>query len=766
MRKSFFINLFSFLLISFLAGCSDEEKINYGPYVDPNTQVLTVTQNEVTPSTFTFSVEAENKDIPYVAMHIDKATIDGVAKSNLPEYLMGELEAKATAEGVSPEEYLAKVSHKGNISNQRITALKPGSVYELVAFAFTGTEPATKMESIFFETPAIEKPDFSFEVTPTITDEPYILGFKATSAVADDDDTYYFPTLFYKSSYDLQLTISYKDVILNNTFADFWDQAMGMSGNDEEEALEILLKNGILLKELTEDLVFAGLDADDEYKFLMGAYKFVEVNGSRELMLVSDVAEAEARTPACNPDDTEAPDYKVSYKYTGDAMLEVTVTPPLGYNGSFVFGVLSDGEGMPTDPNELRDLYLTYLKQQNVNPESYTEEASGAFMDVYPGTRMKVIVFEYNYGPLSSAKVEKIEMLEPDYSKLATLTAKVKSTYDFDFDLSDGSTTVPYYISLGNGSDNDMNTKDKVSKALNEAYLNLRDFGMELNDFFYGNSNMGYTPNMMGIYVGNQEFNSGYLQPLYDGSDYKPYKLYCYPLEASDDEGTPITVRDAIEVDGSTELRFSSTDAPKFTAKYFTSEDAGEVFGKEYPEDRIMVVMDYNAQPGSASAGKTWYGIVKDNAGVTATMNDVDIVYNYKVDWKELPGHKLVFTMCGKSQYYGLTYTETGSEETALEYSKVDRVGLINEGEIEYGTKDELQALYDKAFNPAPVQPSEPSESKYVSPFMRKPSVSMKLNASKVSYSPVLLMEKASMSEKLNVRTVSEAKASAVGVAY
>lgn len=743
--------------MAFLAGCSDAEKIDYGPYVDPNTQVLTVTQNDVTPSTFTFSVEAENKDIPYVAMHIDKATIDGVAKSDLPKYLMGELQAKATVEGVSLEEYLAKVSHKGNISNQTITALNPGSVYELVAFAFTGTEPATKMESVFFETPAIDKVDCSFNITPK-TALPYVLGFGVTSAVTDDD-IYYFPALFYKSGYESQLEVSYKDVILNNAFADYWQQAMDMSGDDEKKTLEILLENGILVDDLSEELMFAGIGAGSEYKFLIGAYKFVDVNGNREIMLVSDVAEAEAKTEECNPDETPAPEYTVTNKRTGESMLEITVTPPVGYEGTFAFGVLADGPNLPTDENELRDLYLYYAQANRVNVNFYDKEASGAYVDVYPGTKMKVVVFEYFYGPLSSAKVVDIDIPEPNYEKTPSLTAEVKSTYDFDFTLSGGGETVPYFISLGNGGKNDYNKKEMVSKVLNKAFLNLKAQGMELGDFLYGNSLMEYSPDMMGIYVGNQEFNSGYLQPMYAEEKYQPYKLYCYPLKATEDETTPIEVCDAITVSGETTLKFSSTVAPDFTVKYFKSEDASGVFGKEFPADQIMVVMDYNNQ-GSKNTEKTYYGIVKDNAGITAGMDDVDIRYNYKVQWKELPGHKLVFTMCAQSQYYGLTYTSDD-----INYSKVKRKPLIDD-KIKYGTKDELQTLYDKAFKPAPIQPSEPSASKYISPFMKAPSVDKTINVSKSVHSPIMIMENAPKAEKANVKTVSIAKASVVGVAY
>lgn len=762
MRKSLFINLFSFLLTVFLVGCSDEEKIDYGPYVDPNTQVLTVIQNDVTPSTFTFSVEAENKNIPYVAVHIDKATIDGVAKSDLPKYLMGELEAKATVEGISLEEYLAKVSHKGSISNQKITALNPGSIYELVAFAFTGTEPATKMESIFFETPAIDKFDCSFNIASG-TILPYVLGFNVTSA-ATNDDIYYFPALFYKSGYESQLGVSYKDVILNNTFSDYWQQAMDMSGGDEKKTLEILLENGILIDDLSKELMFAGLDAGDEYKFLLGAYKFVDVSGKREIMLVSDVAEANAETPAYNPNEIAAPEYKVDYKYTGESMLKITVTPPTGYTGTFAFGALSDGPNLPTEPNELRDLYLYYAQANRVNVNFYDKEASGAYVDVYPGTKMKVVVFEYFYGPLSSAKVFDIDMPEPNYEKTPSLIAEVKSTYDFDFTLSGGGETVPYFISLGNGGKNDYNNKEMVSKVLNKAFLNLNAQGMELSDFLYGNSLMEYTPDMMGIYVGNQEFNSGYLQPLYSEGSYQSYKLYCYPLEATEDETAPINVLDAIKVSGNTTLEFLPAVAPDFTVKYFKSEDASEVFGKEFPADQIMVVMDYNSQSGSGLAEtpveKTYYGIVNDNAGVTAGMDDVDIMYNYKVQWKELPEHKLVFTMCAQAQYYGLTYTSEGKM-----YSKVKRKPLIGD-EIEYGTKDELQTLYDKAFKPAPIQPSEPSASKYISPFMKAPSVDKTINVSKSVHSPIMIMENASKAEKANVKTVSIAKASVVGVAY
>ena len=763
MKKSLLFNLFSLLLLSFLPGCSDEEKIDYGQYVNPNTQVLTVTQNDVTASTFTFSVEAENADIPYVAMHIDKATIESVAKSDLPVYLMGELEAKATVEGVSLEEYLTKVSHKGSISNQKITALTPGSVYELVAFAFTGTEPATKMSSVFFETPIIGKIDCSFGIECT-TAKPYVLGFEVTSS-ATDKDLYYFPVLFYKSNYESQLEISYKDVILNNSFADYWQQATDMSGGDTDKAVEILIKNHILVQDLSEEeLTFAGINADYEYKFLIGAYKLLDINGNKELVLVSDVAEIDATTEACNPNDVEAPEYKVTSKYTNEATLAITVTPPANYKGTFAFGVMQDDPSMSDDANELRDLYLYYASSQNLLVESCDKETSVAYVDVHPGTKMRVVVFEYYYGPLSQAMMEVIEVPAPDYNDLAELSVDIKTAYNFDFTLTGGNTSVPYFVTLGNGGDNDLSTNVKVSDYLNNTYQNLKEqTNMDLASFLYGNSEMGYTPALMSIFVGPQEFNSGYLQPLWGNGSYKPYKIYCYPLEATEDETTPIKVHEGLTEEST--LQFSSKTAPEFTVKYFTAADASEVFGKEYPESRKMVVMNYYNSASQTiveePVEKTYYGVVKDNAGLTMSMDDVDIMYNYNVKWEELPEHKLVFTMCGdNSQYYGLTYVESGTE-----YSKVARKALLPEGEIDFGTKEELQALYDKAFNPAPVQPSASSIEEYVSPFMREHSIGKDIKLSKKSSSPIML-GKSSNTENEDGRTVSAAKASMIGVAY
>ena len=70
--------LFSLLVLFAFGACKDDEEAN-SSYLDLSKQVLTLTEGEVTTSTFSFSVKASDANIPLLCLYVDKNTVDHVS---------------------------------------------------------------------------------------------------------------------------------------------------------------------------------------------------------------------------------------------------------------------------------------------------------------------------------------------------------------------------------------------------------------------------------------------------------------------------------------------------------------------------------------------------------------------------------------------------------------------------------------------------------------------------------------------------------------
>lgn len=215
MKKSLlFINLLGLILSGMLFGCSEDINTDFGPYVDPNAQVLTVTQKSVTSSTFTYSVEAKDPEIPYLALFVDKTVIDDVAKADFPEYVMKEMQSAAKTSGKSLDEYLASVSIKGNIE-KTINNLLPGTLYELVVLPCSGTKAANKAETLFFETLKADKIDCSFSVEAADVKQTTV----SLNVVPSNKEKGWYVAVLNKDGYEAAKAVYTDEYIVQNVFA-------------------------------------------------------------------------------------------------------------------------------------------------------------------------------------------------------------------------------------------------------------------------------------------------------------------------------------------------------------------------------------------------------------------------------------------------------------------------------------------------------------------------------------------------------------------
>lgn len=117
MKKLLYTLMLGVAGIASLCACSDSDSVD-APLGDVNSQKLSITAVETTSTSFTFSVEAKDPDIPYVCLYADKATIDAVPKGDLPQFLMDQLKAQAKSQGKIAADYIAEISVYGNIDKK------------------------------------------------------------------------------------------------------------------------------------------------------------------------------------------------------------------------------------------------------------------------------------------------------------------------------------------------------------------------------------------------------------------------------------------------------------------------------------------------------------------------------------------------------------------------------------------------------------------------------------------------------------------------
>lgn len=275
MNKIFHIILGLLCITSFYA-CSDDDNQVTPQVFNPDDQKLVVTGGEVTTNSFTFSVQAQDANIPYVCLYVDKQTVDEVNKGELPFYLMTQLKEQAKEAGMSADDYISSIACTGNLDNKKIEGLRPGKLYELVVFAVSGTKIAHKAEYLFFQTLSIEPIECTFKVDVQTVSTQAILNVTPST-----DNAYYYFNLLKKSVYDnyVQSGNYTADNVLDVLFQNDFQKAMAQfapTGSLTDATLQQMLD--YLFRKGKSSYGVVGLVPDTEYIWIATAFKAAEID--------------------------------------------------------------------------------------------------------------------------------------------------------------------------------------------------------------------------------------------------------------------------------------------------------------------------------------------------------------------------------------------------------------------------------------------------------------------------------------------------------
>lgn len=323
MKKLLYTLMLGVAAIASLCACSDSDSDSVdAPLGDVNSQKLSITAVETTSTRFTFSVDAKDPDIPYVCVYADKATIDAVPKGDLPQFLMDELKAQAKAQGKIAADYIAEISLRGNIDKKTVTGLHPGRIYELVAFAVSGTTVAYNAEFLFFETLLLDPIDCSFNVDAQTISNQALLD--VTPSVNNE---YYYLGVLKKTSYDSYIASGQYDdeSILSNLYTNDFQRAMAQiapSGAVTDEALQQILDN--VLSKGNASFGLIGLTPETEYIWLAAAFRVAEIDDQVVIGSASSVSTGIFKT---GPKEGIDLTFDLKATKVGDSDVNIAITP-------------------------------------------------------------------------------------------------------------------------------------------------------------------------------------------------------------------------------------------------------------------------------------------------------------------------------------------------------------------------------------------------------------------------------------------------------
>lgn len=391
MKKLLYTLMLGVAGIASLCACSDSDSVD-APLGDVNSQKLSITAVETTSTSFTFSVEAKDPDIPYVCLYADKATIDAVPKGDLPQFLMDQLKAQAKSQGKIAADYIAEISVYGNIDKKTVTGLHPGRIYELVAFAVSGTTVAYNAEFLFFETLLIDQIDCSFDVdVQTISNQAML---NVTPSVNNE---YYYVSVLKKSSYDSYIASGKYDdgSILNTLYTNDFQRAMAQiapSGAVTDDALQQILDNVLRKGIATYGLI--GLTPETEYIWLAAAYRVKEIDNQTIIGSASPVCTGTFKT---NPKEGINLTFDIKATKVGSNDVNITIAPS-DNDQPYIWMVTAIDEQNATLTSE--QLAISYLNENKDNLEAITVKGrqEKTLTGLSAGDRYGVVAWGYNGG--------------------------------------------------------------------------------------------------------------------------------------------------------------------------------------------------------------------------------------------------------------------------------------------------------------------------------------------------------------------------------
>ena len=397
MKKTIY-TLFCLLSAVMLCNCSDDDPAE-GPGYDPDEQELVLTQGEVTSTSFTFSVQAKDADIPYLCLYVDKATVDEVSKGDLPYYLMEQLKEQAKEAGQTAEAYIASLSFTGNLEGQKIEGLMPGELYELVAFAVSGTKAASQAECLFFQTLTVDPVDCTFTVEARTSSNQAILD--VTPSVAD---VYYYFNVLKKSEYDgyVQGGRYAADDVLNALFQNDFQTAMAQfapTGEITQEGLQQMLD--YLFRTGQSSYAVTGLVPETEYVWLAAAFKTADLE---DQFVISSASEASTGTFASSPKGGNGMTFDMDVASTQPGSAHVRITPSLADKSYIWFYEQLTAETATLTGQELATAYMdAHLDELASLTVTGTQEQDLA--GLVPGARYCILAWGFEDGQATTLPV-------------------------------------------------------------------------------------------------------------------------------------------------------------------------------------------------------------------------------------------------------------------------------------------------------------------------------------------------------------------------
>lgn len=672
--------LFSLLVLFAFASCNDDDTNT--SYLDLTKQVLTLTEGEATTSTYTFSVEASDANIPYLCLYVDKATIDLIPKGELPAYLMEDLKKQAEAKGTPFEQYVASLAMKGSQKDVKVSNLLPGRIYELVVFAVDGVRTADKAEYLFFQTLKTEHIDCQFNVN--VVPEQ----LQAQSAVfqiepSNKEVKWYF-TGIKKSGFDDAIASGSYDegsiimTLLEQELQSIFTQLVPPGGEltDEivEQALELVLHTGDLSGD--KGLKFTNLTADTDYYWLAAAFTIVETDDANEVVLCSDVSKGEFHTPQ---KDLSKLTFEVEVSDITAVSAHVKVTPSYNDEKYVFFSDAFNEENINMTDEEMMEDYIK-KNQNNLNMPwgTYTGVQDVPNLSCIPNSKNYVLVFGYNGGPTTAPIVKRFETPAGGDASATTFTYKdmVVTPYQIDMTVVPSDLTVPYVSVLV--PNDEFNKEEYISlvemQVLSDYQMNaMWNPGMTMTSFLY--SNTTYVPGKKSV---------GVYQGLKEGVAYTVCSFALSP------EGKVVAAHEQASI-ATVPALSDATVSGEILGYFDGDEENGIVFGQpEKTKGRVILAMKYTK---SETAKNAWFNILYDAEEIDEmdpmALPDEDIIKNYATPWIELTD-SYRFVMCDWDRlYYSFAYAKNADgiegKVVRMEVPSMNREGV--------GTLDELKEL-------------------------------------------------------------------------
>lgn len=632
MRTKLFYPVLCLAMLLAFVGCSDDDEVPSYQFTQLNSLELTLSEVSSTSTSFTFDVQASDPEVSYLCLYVDKAIIDKVEKTDIPAFLMDDLQKQAQNKGESFESYLSSIAHKGDMKGLKVSNLLPGRLYELVVFGIQGTKHAQKAEYLFFQTLMADPIDCTFEVTV----EPSGRTAKFSVKPSVKDVAYHFCT-FPKNTYDNLASQGWSDeAMLLEYFQSQLQQVLGslmQPGQQQPTSEQISQALGKLLWQGDEELNAKGLSANTEYVWLAAAFKLVEIEGEQQLVMVSDAAKGGYTTLPLDLMRDFTFDIQVSDIESSTA--RITVTPSLP-DQKFIWAY---NPYTPENQNQSADELMNNFINANrpfLGWLSTTGTQENISASLVPNRKYYVLAFGYDGGVTSKPALFEFESLPGGDPEKTTFTSSLilNTPYHMVAQVTPSDNSVVYIVKFFAAESINLTQEKQMVEAevaQNFKMQSMFNPGMMMDDFLYTFYN-----------TGTKEFEN------YQATIGQTYTLGIFTLNM---EGK---VANAIITESfATTPELSSVTVTGQVVGYFNGDDeAGSIFGNaEQTKGRCIIAMKYTPSAGVVS-GKT--ALMQDSKELDelnpTAISDRELMA--QVSWSDLAGSGYSFVMADWDQAY------------------------------------------------------------------------------------------------------------------